>query len=302
MACMHPLLAVDYGVDPETGKHRIKILPRRADFNLALARSRYGDSLMMLPCNKCIACAKDYARMWQARIMCEFEYHQKACWLTLTYRKAAKPNKEDLRAFIKAVRKEFGNGIKFFGCGEKGDLTERFHNHLILFGVDFQEDRQVHCKRGLNLFFTSKKLDKLWKHGFALIGDLDVESAGYVSRYCDKKKIKGISDGEFVIMSRGLGMKYLQEQKDDILDSDFLYFKGQKFKIPRYFLKLMDNMDFNYQVYAEDYRERKRAVAQSFRYGQGRSVTYEEEGMKMDEHAQLVNHEQKGVLRDVGIY
>lgn len=303
MACYKPLLAVDNGIDPETGKHRIKILPKRADFNLELARSRYGDCLMMLPCGKCVGCARDYSRMWQARIMCEFEYHDKACFLTLTYKKDTDSNKTDFRRFIKAVRNKYGNGIKFFGCGEKGDLNNRFHLHIILFGVDFSEDRKIFNKRGLNFVYVSDTLSRLWESkGHCMIGDLDLESAGYVSRYCDKKKIKGLSNGEFIMMSRGLGKQYLLDHKDEILDSDFVYFKGNKFKLPRYFLKLMDTLDFNYQVYAEDYKQRKREIASNFRYGSNRSVHYEEEGMQMDEHAEIVKHSQKGGYRDVGIY
>lgn len=49
MACFQPLLAVDLGVDSETGKHRVKILPRRSDGNLESYRSKYGKDLMMLP-------------------------------------------------------------------------------------------------------------------------------------------------------------------------------------------------------------------------------------------------------------
>lgn len=188
MACFQPLLAVDNGVDPETGKHQIKILSKRVDLNLDTLRDRYGKSLMMLPCGHCIACAQDYARTWQGRIMAESLYHEKTCFLTLTYKSAPEnPSKDDLRKFIKKLRNHFGEGVKFFGCGEKGSQTKRSHYHLIVFGVDFSEDRISLSKRGLNVVYRSPLLESLWTEGFSSIGSLDLASAGYVSKYCDKE-------------------------------------------------------------------------------------------------------------------
>lgn len=298
MACFQPLLAVDLGVDSETGKHRVKILPRRSDGNLETYRSKYGKSLMMLPCGHCVACAQDYARTWQARIMCEAEYYEKKCFLTLTYKDAPEnPSKDDLREFIKKLRNNFGKGIKFFGCGEKGTETKRSHYHLIVFGVDFAEDRYICAKRGLNNVYRSPKLETLWTAGFSSIGSLDIASAGYVSKYCDKKKISRQDDGEFVIMSRGLGARYFHEHEAEIFDSDYLYFDGNKFKIPRYFMKLADESDS--YMYAMDLKERKRLIAQNFRYDKGRSVSYEEEGMIQSEKISIANKANKEGVRDV---
>lgn len=305
MACFQPLLAVDNGIDRETSKHLIKFLPQRADRNLLYYRSLYGKDLMMFPCGHCVGCAKDYARTWQARIMCEASYHQKSCFLTLTYEKERDPNKDDLRHFIQDVRDYLRNngkdykGIKFFGCGECGSQTHRFHNHLILFGVDFSEDRYPISKRGLNFIYRSPLLEKLWKHGFSCIGSLDIASAGYVSKYCDKKKISSMDEGEFVIMSRGLGKQYFKDHLEDLFDSDYLYFDGQKFKIPRYFLTLALKEDFKYVAYASDYSNRKKEIAMSFRFDSGRSVSVEEEGMIASRDVQMAKYVNKEGKRDV---
>lgn len=300
MSCVNPLLAVDHGV--WEGKHHIEIISGRKLVGEPLSeiREAYGKRLMFLPCGHCVACAKDYARTWQGRIMCESEYHQKSCFLTLTYRENPPkfPSKDHLRSFIKDVRNNYGKGIKFFGCGEKGELNERSHYHLILFGVDFSHDQPV--KKTLDGFiYQSKELDKLWKYGFASVGSLTLESAGYASRYCDKKKITGLDDGEFVIMSRGLGRQYFQDHYKEIFDSDFIYFKGNKFKLPRYFLKLALNKDdFYLRCLAEDYQDRKRLVAQSFRYNQRKSMS--EDAACFDMKNILENNKKnKEVIRDV---
>lgn len=275
MACVDPLLAVDNGLD-ENGKHRIQFVGfKHPEWDLKRFREFYGSNLMMLPCGHCVACAQDYARTWQARIMCEAQYHKKSCFLTLTYAKnpPKDPSKEHLRSFIKNIRNKYGKGIRFFGCGEKGELNERSHYHLILFGVDFKHDEPMAKNSGF-ITYRSYELDKLWTKGFASVGSLTIESAGYVSKYCDKKKITGLNNGEFLIMSRGLGKKYFQDHYTEIFNSDFLYFNGNKFRIPRYFLRLALNQDdFYLRCLADDYSDRKRLVAQSFRYNNNRSTT-----------------------------
>lgn len=283
MACFQPLLAVDNGIDSETGKHRINFLNMSRYGSLERVRDIFGDKLMMLPCGHCVACAQDYARMWQARIVAESQYYEKKCFVTLTYREERAPNKEDFRSFIDRLQKRFGEDgkrlkdLKFFACGELGEHTKRFHMHAILFGVDFAEDRKVISKRGLNYIYTSKTLDECWRHGYCSFGDVDVASAGYVSKYCDKKKISSLDSGEFIMMSRGLGKRYFEEHKYELFDSDYIYFAGNKFKLPRYFINLARKDDFLLMLDADVYCERKQKVAQSFRYDKCRSFVLEDE-------------------------
>ena len=305
MPCFKPLLAVDYGLNSETGKHHICFIKIGEYESFEDAREGHRGNLMFLPCNKCVGCAQDYARSWQGRIMCEYESRKelgdsRACFLTLTYKSNPPdvPKKEHLREFIKAVRNKFGSGISFFGCGELGSITHRSHYHLILFGVDF-DDKEIVTRRGLNNVYKSATAEKLWNRGFVSIGSLDISSAGYVSKYCDKKKISRTDDGEFVIMSRGLGKSYFQNHKKDIFESDYLYFDGNKFKMPRTFLRwaLNDN-DFFLKVAAQDYSVRKRLVAQSYRYDKCRSVSSELEGLLQQRDIEEFK-KSKEVIRDV---
>ena len=136
MPCFKPLLAVDYGVNPETSKHHIRFIKTGEYESFEDAREGHRGNLMFLSCNKCVGCAQDYARAWQGRIMAEYAYRKengddKACFLTLTYKEnpPEHPLKSDLRHFIKDVRNKFGKDIKFFGCGELGSLTKRSHYH-----------------------------------------------------------------------------------------------------------------------------------------------------------------------------
>ena len=309
MACLYPLLAVDYGATYHgtkshtfDGKHKIKVFPPTEEYNFEVMREKYGNALMMLPCGHCVACAQDYARTWQARIMCEAMYHKKKCFLTLTYAKnpPKEPQKEHLRDFIKAVRNKYGDGIKFFGCGEKGELSERAHYHIILFGVDFNDDAETIQRRGTNLLQKSATLRSLWPYGFSSIGSLDIASAGYVSKYCDKKKISQLDNGEFVIMSRGLGRQYFLDHYKEIFTSDYLYFDGNKFKIPRYFKKLALNKDdFYLTCLVDDYSDRKRLTAINFRYNHNRSIGSEANALQEINSIKLSEKKNKEVARDV---
>ena len=69
MSCSKPILIIDYGVDPETGKHRTRLVPRRADLNLKTLRDKYGDALILAPCGKCLSCLRDYRTSWACRIL-----------------------------------------------------------------------------------------------------------------------------------------------------------------------------------------------------------------------------------------
>lgn len=305
MACFQPLLAVAYGSRDEGYKlHFVSTYGR----TLKEIREIYShDKLMFLPCNNCIGCAKDYARAWQCRIMCEYESRRErekekalCCFLTLTYSSECPrdPSPVHLREFIKSVRNKFGNGIKFFGCGEKGELHGRSHYHLILFGIDFP-DKQIVAKRGQFYCYESKIANELWSRGFVQLGSLDIKSAGYVSKYCDKKKVSHVNSGEFVIMSRGLGKQYFQDHKKEIFDSDYLYFEGNKFKMPRIFLRwALNDEDFYLKVCASDYQDRKEIVASNFRYDKCRSVAREEEGLHEQKSIEEYKYKQEELVRN----
>lgn len=308
MACFQPLLAVDFGVIGESQQHKIKILPTNGR-SIEDYRLKYGNMLMFLPCNKCVGCAQDYARSWQCRIMCEYasrleKEEDHCCFLTLTYDERSYLDNSSvcvdrLRKFIKDIRNAFGKNIKFFACTERGSITNRLHHHAILFGVDFASDREVISKRGVNLVYRSKTLESIWTYGFSSIGSLDISSAGYVSKYCDKKKISRTNNDESVIMSRGLGKQYFKDHKSEIFNSDYLYFEGNKFKIPRTFLRWALDDDFYYRVCAEDYQNRKRIVAQSFRYDKNKSFKDEEHALLDTKSILESNKAHEEVLRDV---
>lgn len=182
------------------------------------------------------------------RCMHEKRMHSESCFLTLTYDNAHLPAggtlvKRDLQLFMKRVRKQFGEGVRFFACGEYGDKTQRPHYHVLLLNKDFA-DRKPVTTRSEHPYYTSVLLSKLWTDGGHTIGNVDFESAAYVARYCTKKisgpgaeKHYGQREKEFLLMSRrpGIGTTYLQKYEREIYAHDNVIVNGVPSSIPRFY-------------------------------------------------------------------
>lgn len=168
----------------------------------------------------------------------------------------------DLQLFTKrlhmAATRKFGQGIRYFACGEYGDQTQRPHYHLAVYGEDFADDRHFYqtSKTGLTLW-RSKRLAELWTYGDADIGELTFESAAYMARYITKKitgdkaheHYKRIdADGneywivpEFSVMSRrpGIGKNWIDKYRDSVYPHDrVILTRGDKripTRPPRYY-------------------------------------------------------------------
>lgn len=223
------------------------------------------DSLMQIDCGYCLGCRIDKSIEWSIRVCHEMKYHARNCWLTLTYddhhvSKDGQLVPGDLKKFIKALRKHFGPGVRYFACGEYGDQLSRPHFHICLFDVDFGQDRREVKKRNEFPVFRSETATKLWGRGHVEIGLLTRKSAGYTARYI-MKKINGdmaethyakfnpatqemyLLIPEFIRVSTrpGLGYRFFDDHKDgNWFDRDSCILEGKEFPIPKYYDKLME--------------------------------------------------------------
>jgi len=177
--------------------------------------------------------------------------------------------KRDVQLFIKRLRKEQdsrgSSKIKYYLVGEYGDLTKRPHYHAAIFGEDFADDRYAWRHQGPNTLYRSSRLERLWPHGNAEIGQLTFESAAYIARYIMKKINGKLADEhykrtdaqgqiyyitpEFALMSRGgrtgrgIGHAWFEQYKDDVYPHDYVVMKGKKLKPPRYYDQLLAAVD-----------------------------------------------------------
>lgn len=214
-----------------------------------------------VPCGQCAGCRLDHSKQWAIRFMHEKQMHLLSSFITLTYDDAHLPEGGSLRIdhyqrFMKRLRHKFGDGIRFGGCGEYGDTTNRPHYHVLLLNCDFS-DRKFYkmSDSGLPLF-TSKQLDALWSEngdcfGFSNIGNVDYDSCAYVARYV-MKKIKGkdtcdfnlydpatgiVREPIFFTMSRkpGIGASWYEKFGAHTYEWDSVVFKGAECRPPRFY-------------------------------------------------------------------
>lgn len=207
--------------------------------------------------------------------MHEASLHDRNCFVTLTFADEHLPADlslcvTHLQKFMKRVRKHFApTRVRFYACGEYGELFQRPHYHLCLFGIDFADKYYWAANRG-NPIYRSETLESLWTHGNATIGNVTFETAAYVARYVTKKRngslakdhyqIVDPSTGEifdrkpeFSVMSRrpGIGANWLSTYQTDVYPRDAVYVRGQFMKPPRYY-------DLAYELFNPDAMEKIR--------------------------------------------
>jgi hypothetical protein len=278
--CYNPLIGYWAKDTTPSGK-------RGVVFSKGQARDK-GEELS-IPCGKCIGCRLEYSRQWAIRCIHEASLYKDNMFLTLTYDEEHLPEdwslkKEDFQKFMKRLRKsEPHKKIRFFHCGEYGDINKRPHYHAIIFNHDFDDKILISESDGANQksrLFNSEKLTKLWTHGITSIGDVTYDSAAYVARYI-VKKVNG--DGqkdhytrviestgqvvevvpEYITMSRGgvndeedkgLGYKAYLKYKHQWFYNGYLVVNGVKQAIPKYYENLYKE---DHPEKFEDYKAKK---------------------------------------------
>lgn len=247
MACTSPVPALDLGIDPSTGKRRIKIKYPHVDESLADFRRRFGDeNVLLLPCGHCLACRMARRKEWAVRCTLESLYHKANCFVTLTYDPQHYVDdinllKRHFKEFIKALRND-GHKVRYFGCCERGEQSYRLHLHIALFGFDF-DDKKLYKRSGSdNPVYISEYLNDLWKYGFAVCGDFASGVGNYIAGYVSKKV--GEKDS-FILMSKrpGIGYQYLEDHKIELSQALRIIDDLGDIKVadvPRYFEKICE--------------------------------------------------------------
>lgn len=219
-----------------------------------------------IPCRQCIGCRLERSRSWAVRCMHEAQMHDENCFLTLTYSEDNLPARGQLvydhfQRFMKRLRKFADPAtVRFFMCGEYGELNWRPHFHACIFGFDFADKVPFRITGSQDQLFQSASLSRLWPYGFASIGNVTFNSAGYVARYC-VKKVTGFnadahyarcdSDGPFQLepefahmsLKPGIGASWLEKYSAEVFPSDFVVVRGVQCRVPRYYDNLLEVTD-----------------------------------------------------------
>lgn len=216
MACYHPIDC--WRVPDSNTKSGYRIV-----FGSPSCPPARGAEPCTIPCGKCIGCRLAHSRQWAVRCVHEASLHDRNCFLTLTFDDAHLPasgsvSVRDVQLFLKRLRKALSYHnikIRFFACGEYGDKNLRPHYHLIVFGYDFGDDRQLLRSTPYGPLYISDFLFSLWPYGFHTIGNVTFKSCAYVARYVTKKVYGKDAPAhyhgrtpEFITMSRKPGIAH----------------------------------------------------------------------------------------------
>lgn len=255
MACTRPIKAYIGRDKTKNGKKSIVFSPTNG----------YLDRKLEIACGQCHWCRLERSRQWAVRCMHEASLHDDNCFITLTYDEDNIPkdgslDKTHFQKFMKRLRKEYcDKKIRFFHCGEYGELHNRPHYHAILFGLDFDDRVMYHTDKD-NAYSSSPKLAKIWKYGRNQVGDVTFESCKYVASYIQKKVLgKGNMEAytnfdkntgeifreiqpEYITMSRrpGIGSVWFEKWNREVYPSDSVIINEREVRPPKYYDNLLE--------------------------------------------------------------
>ncbi len=244
-----------------------------------------------ISCGQCIGCRLDRSRQWATRCLHEASLYDDNCFITLTFsdeglalrekqyihknKIRAGANKEpldvpselsihtpDLQLFFKRLRKQYGQKIRFFACGEYGEQTRRPHYHACIFNFNFPDRKQIKETAQGHKLYISDSLSTLWPYGHSTIGQVTFDSAAYVARYI-MKKVNGSRQEkhyqifnkdtweltnikpEFTTMSRkpGIGFPWFEKYNKDMYEKDYVIINGKKVPCPKFYDNKLEQMD-----------------------------------------------------------
>lgn len=188
--------------------------------------------------------------------------------------------------------------IRYYAAGEYGGkcracgIQESFHSrdgcanfwpgrphyHALTFNWR-PSDLEPYSAHGPNVYYTSKKLNQYWGHGNVIVGNVTFESAGYIARYCLKKRNGeqafdryhqfDIETGEwqqllpeFSTQSTrgGIGRSWFDRYLSDVYPHDFVVVRGKKMRPPKYYDRLLESQDPLLIAMLKEQREEKAAL------------------------------------------
>ena len=214
--------------------------------------------VLTVPCGQCIGCRLEYSRRWAVRCMHEASLHRDNAFITLTYSDEHLPpfgslDRAAFPKFMKRLRKRTDVRVRYYHCGEYGEVSGRPHYHALLFGFNFADRVQWTVRNGIPVH-RSALLERLWPFGLSEIGTVTFESAAYCARYV-VKKVTGPRakdhysrvdpatgevvqiEPEYATMSRrpGIGRLWIHAHGAETYRDDNVVMRGRPMKPPRYY-------------------------------------------------------------------
>lgn len=253
MTCYHPITAYWSRI------LKTKLGTPAITFKYSDADPELGE--FQIPCGQCIGCRLDRSLDSAVRAHHESLLYDQNYFLTLTYDNDHLPPfgsliPRDLTLFWKRIRKR-GINLRYMACGEYGSTYGRPHYHAIIFNLPPLELRQIGTTKTGFPTFVNDLFAECWPFGFHTLNFVSFESCAYVARYVTKKILgdgkeiyekfdpeTGEVDCRVKEFSRwstkpGIGHDYFMKYWRDFYKIDCCLINNKKFKIPRYYDRLL---------------------------------------------------------------
>lgn len=149
-------------------------------------------------CGQCMPCRINRRRIWTLRLMLEAA-QCRAQFVTLTYRDEFLPGElvpSHLTLYLKRLRFRIApRKLRYYAVGEYGERRGRPHFHLVIYGdVSGEEIAECWGSNAVEVFDFERRYvaERVFMAGLGRvhIGELSVESAGYVASYTLKGMTK----------------------------------------------------------------------------------------------------------------
>lgn len=252
----------------------------------------------LIKCGKCEGCRIDKSREWANRLLLEKEYYpdDQVWFATFTYDEQHVPksayghpetgeaipvmtlSKRDHQLLLKRIRKNSGDDIRYFGCGEYGPRTMRPHLHYIFFGLRLSDLVPYGQGEAGFMYYQSNWLTSQWSIrkaptrqgsvtplsadpdyfceplGRVLVAPASWQTFAYVARYTTKKLYGAEAEyynqfnitPPFLVMSNGIADRWFHDHPD-VYDFEYINVAtptgGKKFRPPHRFDVLFDAED-----------------------------------------------------------
>lgn len=267
--CLKPKYAIksisNSIIKGRTQKFKIKIITKSKYYEIEeKQKNKLKEiNIIKLPCKQCSECRAIKAKDWATRAYIETKENKENMFLTLTYKDENLKyidgektlNIKDIQNFKKRLRQHLYRKtgtrpiIKTLECGEYGDKKGRPHYHMLMWGYRAKDLKYYKKTKLGDTLYTSKEIEKIWKNGKIIIGNITYESAAYVGRYTTKKlqnrKLNEKIKKPFINCSRGkqtsIGREYFIKNKIEINTNIYISTKKGVIirEIPDYFKRLL---------------------------------------------------------------
>lgn len=260
---------------PVVGDYRLSTIDYTRLYKLYKGTDLWSPQPMALRCRKCIGCGFSRASQLAVRAYHESRMSEDIgnAFVTCTFSDEGiaeiapdwSLDKSHHQNFLKAVRYYFpDNRFRYVVAGEYGskEFTFRPHYHYLLMGINIHDKKFLCRERGSDLY-TSDLMQKAWPYGRVRIGQVNINTAAYVARYCMKKMLCSndkeyytridLETGEVIDLlpeyshwstKPGLGKPWFDKfGLTDVYPQDKVRIGTSVYGVPQYYDKLLERID-----------------------------------------------------------